>query len=99
MKKLTRKQRKQLCRIVIAALLTATLTALAHIFSFSPVVTLLATLPIYCFIGYDVLWAAVRDVGNGQVFGEKFLMAIATVVSPLKGTRPVSISNMVIPKE
>ena len=27
------------------------------------------------------------------------LMAIATVVSPLKGTRPVSISNKVIPME
>lgn len=79
MKKLTRKQRKQLYRIVIAALLTALVTALAHIFSFSPLLTLLATLPIYCFIGYDVLWAAVRDVGNGQVFGEKFLMAIATL--------------------
>lgn len=42
-------------------------------------VTLAIILPIYLFIGYDLLWAALRDIGNGQVFGEKFLMAVATI--------------------
>ena len=33
----------------------------------------------YLLIGWDVLWSAVRNILNGQVFDENFLMAIATV--------------------
>ena len=33
----------------------------------------------YLVIGWDVLWKAIRNIANGQVFDENFLMAIATV--------------------
>ena len=33
----------------------------------------------YLLIGWDVLWSAARNILNGQVFDENFLMAIATV--------------------
>lgn len=33
----------------------------------------------YAVIGWDVLWRAVRNILNGQVFDENFLMAVATV--------------------
>ena len=33
----------------------------------------------YLLAGYDVLWKAVRNIGNGQVFDENFLMTVATV--------------------
>ena len=33
----------------------------------------------YAIIGYDVLWGALRNIFHGQVFDEKFLMAIATI--------------------
>ncbi len=33
----------------------------------------------YGIIGWDVLWRAIRNIFNGQVFDENFLMAIATV--------------------
>ena len=33
----------------------------------------------YLVIGWDVLWRAVRNIKNGQVFDENFLMAVATV--------------------
>ena len=33
----------------------------------------------YLIIGWDVLWRAVRNIKNGQVFDENFLMAVATV--------------------
>ncbi|MBQ3356643.1 MAG: cadmium-translocating P-type ATPase [Oscillospiraceae bacterium] len=29
-------------------------------------------------VGYDVLWAAIRNILRGQIFDEKFLMALAT---------------------
>ncbi len=33
----------------------------------------------YAVIGWDILWKAVRNILNGQVFDENFLMALATV--------------------
>ena len=33
----------------------------------------------YFIIGWDVLWRAIRNIKNGQVFDENFLMAVATV--------------------
>ncbi len=30
-------------------------------------------------VGYDVLWAAIRNILRGQLFDEKFLMALATI--------------------
>lgn len=33
----------------------------------------------YLIIGRDVLWKAVRNIRNGQVFDENFLMAVATI--------------------
>ena len=33
----------------------------------------------YLLVGYDVLWEAVEGVFHGEVFDEKFLMAVATV--------------------
>ena len=34
---------------------------------------------VYLIIGYDVLWRAVRNIFNGQIFDENFLMCVATV--------------------
>ena len=34
---------------------------------------------MYLFIGWDVLWKAIRNILNGQIFDENFLMAIATI--------------------
>ena len=36
-------------------------------------------LAAYFTVGWDVLWRAVRNIKNGQVFDENFLMAVATV--------------------
>ena len=79
MKKLTRKQKKQLFRILITVLLTALALFFISFFQTERILTLAIILPIYLFIGYDLLWAALRDIRNGQIFGEKFLMSIATL--------------------
>ena len=36
-------------------------------------------LVVYLLIGYDVLWRAVRNIAHGQVFDENFLMCVATL--------------------
>lgn len=35
-------------------------------------------LAAWAIVGYDVLWAAIRNILRGQLFDEKFLMALAT---------------------
>jgi Cd2+/Zn2+-exporting ATPase len=62
-------------RIIFAAVLFAgaALTPLDGLWE------LLAFLPTYAIIGYDVLWKAVRGIMRGQIFDENFLMALATV--------------------
>ena len=47
-------------------------------YSFGFVQPLVYLIP-YLVIGWDILWKAVRNIANGQVFDENFLMALATV--------------------
>ena len=72
---MTRKQKRTLWRIIAAAVLCIVIALL-------PVEGLwrglLFAVP-YLIVGYDVLWSAIRNILHGQVFDEKFLMAIATL--------------------
>lgn len=71
--KMTKKQRKTLGRIVFsAALLFA-----AYLVQ-EPVIKLLLFLTTYVLIGFDVIKKSVRNIANGKVFDENFLMMIAT---------------------
>ena len=79
MKNLTRKQRKNLIRIIAAAVLLIAVKILTAAVPVSAgIVWALYLLP-YAVIGWDILWKAVRNILNGQVFDENFLMALATV--------------------
>ncbi len=72
---MSRKQKKTLARIIIAAVLWV-----AAIFVPVEGIWVLAVFLVpYIIIGYDVLWGALRNILHGQVFDEKFLMAIATL--------------------
>ena len=73
--KLTGKQRRNLLRILIGAVLLLAL----HFAPLSFPWKLLVYLVPYFVVGYDVLWNAVRNVLSGQLLDENFLMAIATV--------------------
>ena len=42
----------------------------------------------YLVIGWDVLWKAVRNIMNGQVFDENFLMCVATIGALVIGEYP-----------
>lgn len=78
MKNLTRKQRKNLIRIIAAAVLLAAVKLLTAAPIPAGMRWAFYLLP-YAVIGWDVLWKAVRNILNGQVFDENFLMALATV--------------------
>lgn len=72
---MTRKQRKNLIRIIVA-------TILLFLFNIIPTTGVLRAvlfLSCYLIIGYDILIKAGKGIRNGRVFDENFLMAIATV--------------------
>ena len=72
---MTKKQKKMLYRILIAA-------ALFLAAKFSPLPPLLSTLLYfiaYFTVGYDILRKAWKGICNRRVFDENFLMAVATV--------------------
>ncbi len=64
-----------LVRIVISALATLVLLLLAP----NGYIGFALWLAVYLFIGYDILWDALRGIFSLQLFDENFLMAIATV--------------------
>ena len=49
----------------------------------------------YLFIGYDVLWRAIRNILHGHVFDENFLMTIASLGAFVVGDFAESAAVMV----
>lgn len=73
---MTKKQKKVLIRIIIAAVLTVILSLIEIDIPY--VKPALFMIP-YLIIGYDILRKAVLGIVHGEVFDENFLMAAATV--------------------
>lgn len=72
---MTKKQKKMRLRIIISLILYI-------ICLFIPaqnLIKLILFLVPYFTIGYDVLLKAIRNIKNGQIFDENFLMTIATI--------------------
>ncbi len=72
---MTKKQKKNLIRIIITAVLMVAL----HFIPIDGWIRFTAYLVPYLIIGYDILKKAGKGIINRQVFDENFLMAIATV--------------------
>ena len=70
---MTRKQKKSLRRIILSAVLYVLLLIIGA--KDRGWLGLALFLIPYAVIGWDVLWRAVRNIRNGQVFDEKFLLA------------------------
>ena len=72
---MTKKQKKMLYRILISfALFVCALLLPVEGFLRLPFF-----LVPYAIVGWDVIWKAVRNIANSQVFDENFLMAVATL--------------------
>ena len=72
---MTRKQKKILFRILCAGILLI----LAVLSKTQGLMGLGFFLLPYGIIGWDVLWKAARNIRNGQIFDENFLMSVATL--------------------
>lgn len=81
---MTRKQKKTLIRIIITLVLFAGLMPchIIGLFENLPEILKAAMFFVpYMIIGYDVLWAAWRNIIRGNAFDEHFLMGIATLAA------------------
>lgn len=87
---MTKKQKKMLSRILISAVLFLLLYTVPR----QGLVRLLLYLIPYAVIGWDVLWRAVKNIRNGQVFDENFLMSIATIGAFGCGEYPEAVAVM-----
>ncbi len=88
---MTKKQKKTLYRIIAAAVL---LVAAVLTKDKLPIPELVVFLVPYFTIGWDILWKALRNIKNGQVFDENFLMALATVGALAIGEYPEAVFVM-----
>ncbi len=76
---MTKKQKNNLIRCIVALILVIGLS-LGFYFAKVPWwIELIIFLIPYFIVGYDVLLRAFKNIKNGQVFDECFLMAIATI--------------------
>ena len=76
---MTRKQKRMLIRIFIAAVLFAAAFTTEHFLHPSPWLLLTCYAVSYLVVGGDVLWKAIRNIAHGQVFDENFLMTVASL--------------------
>ena len=79
---MNKRQKRDLYRIIAAAVLFIPLFAVEHMGIFEmlpyPWIALLICLVPYLIVGYDVIKEAAHNIKNGQIFDENFLMMIAT---------------------
>lgn len=78
---MTKKQKTMLYRIILAFCIFAGLLACEHMGMLEqlPIPALFAIYVVpYFIIGYDIIYKAFRNIRNGQVFDENFLMMVAT---------------------
>ena len=87
---MSRRQKRTLLRILLAGLLLA----LAALLPLEGLWRALAFALPWLVVGYDVIWDALRSILHGQLFDEKFLMALATVGAFATGEYPEAAAVM-----
>lgn len=76
---MSKKQKNNLLRCILALVMVVTLSVLFHFIKAPWWCELMTFLIPYFVVGYDVLFRAFKNIRNGQVFDECFLMTVATV--------------------
>ena len=96
---MSRKQKKNLIRIIISALLLGAVYLVPDLYLFSLLGIQISLKPLlflipYALSGWDVLWKALRNIFHGQIFDENFLMSVATVGALCVGEYPEAVFVM-----
>ncbi len=89
---MSRKQKRSLFRILIAAALLAA----ACLLPLEGWARLALFLVPYALVGWDVLWTALRNILHGQLFDENFLMTLAAAGALATGEYPEAVAVMLL---
>lgn len=95
---MTRKQKKQLVRMIVAAVIFTAgmfIPKSEELLSALWWVRLIVFLGAYLIAGWDILYKAVRNIAHGQLFDENFLMAIASVGAMIIGEYSEGVAVMI----
>lgn len=87
---MTKKQKKMVTRLVVSAVFFITAVIMEERSTFAWIPFIIA----YLFAGYDIPLKAVRNIRNGQVFDENFLMTIATFGAIAMGSLEEAVAVM-----
>lgn len=82
--------KKTLIRLFVAAILFIP----AVIFESNKTLSMILSIASYIIIGYDIILRAVKNILNGQVFDENFLMAVASIGAIVIGEYPEAAGVM-----
>ena len=93
---MTRKQKKNLIRIIISVPLLIAALVLRRVLRLPPWAEALLFAPAYMVVGIDVLIKAFKNIINGQVFDENLLMSIATIGAFAIGEYPEAAAVMLL---
>lgn len=91
---MSKKMKKRLCNIIAAAVVFLIGMILPEFIYLSNNARLIIFLIAYIIIGRDILIRAAKNIRNGQIFDENFLMSIATIGAFLVGEYPEGVAVM-----
>lgn len=87
---MTRKQKRLLTRIIVAAVLFFA----GSFLQLPEYVEMGVFLGCYAVVGWDIVWKAITNILHGQVFDENFLMTIATIGALILGEHSEGVAVM-----
>ena len=92
---MTRKQKKALLLIIIAAVTLGAAYAADRLVADMPIYIKLAIYLVpYFVVGFDILRKSVKNIAHGNVFDENFLMSLATIGAFAVGEYPEAVFVM-----
>ncbi|MDL2237588.1 cadmium-translocating P-type ATPase [Christensenellaceae bacterium OttesenSCG-928-K19] len=91
---MSKKEKRQLIRILIAGAIFGTALPLHWGGYVEGPLELIVFLVAYAIIGYDIIFKAARNISRGQVFDENFLMTVATIGAFFLGEYPEGVAVM-----
>ena len=89
---MSKKEKKKLIRIIISTILLIVL----NLIKTNNTISLIGFLITYITIGYDIIKKSIKNILNGQIFDENFLMAIATIGALILGENFEAIMVMIL---
>ena len=88
---MNKKQKKNLIRIIISAILMITI---GFVESENTYIQLVLYMIPYFILGYDIITKSIKGILKGQVFDENFLMIVATIGAIVMGDYEESVAVM-----